>query len=442
MKRQYRQVLPLLTAAALASFSPMQALAENPQFAHDEATWARLQDNTMEYDELSLLVEEYNPNYQNEQASYNDTKNDDDAAEIRKDAKNSADDMYDSAEDLRDQAEDLSDQADDLSDQAEAAREAGNVALAAQLQAGAASYMAGYAPLMSAAAMTQNSALKSDISADSSYVDSDMRKIKHIKNQKGIVVSTQNLFNSYNQLRINADLIQKNVEVMEAAANAVQTQASIGMATQADVLKAQKNLQSIKSTQTETLSSLETLRQNLCMMTGWSYNAQPEIKEVPQADLAAIDQINLEADRQKALELQEKLRKNKFTLTDFYEQMAQIKNMGSLSELAGMLPGVKASDLEGASMDNGMLQQMEAIILSMTPYERENPSVLNSSRKKRIAAGSGTQVVDVNRLLKQFEMLQSLTKQFSGGKMPRNMRKLMGKKGGMMGGGMPGGFPF
>jgi len=103
---------------------------------------------------------------------------------------------------------------------------------------------------------------------------------------------------------------------------------------------------------------------------------------------------------------------------------------------------VKASDLEGASMDNGMLQQMEAIILSMTPYERENPSVLNSSRKKRIAAGSGTQVVDVNRLLKQFEMLQSLTKQFSGGKMPRNMRKLMGKKGGMMGGGMPGGFPF
>lgn len=326
MKRQYRQVLPFLTAAALASFSPMQALAENPQFAHDEATWARLQDNTMEYDELSLLVEEYNPNYQNEQASYNDTKNDDDAAEIRKDAKNSADDMYDSAEDLRDQAEDLSDQADDLSDQAEAAREAGNVALAAQLQAGAASYMAGYAPLMSAAAMTQNSALKSDISADSSYVDSDMRKIQHIKNQKGIVVSTQNLFNSYNQLRVNADLIQKNVEVMEAVANATQTQASIGMATQADVLKAQKNLQSIKSTQTETLSSLETLRQNLCMMTGWSYNAQPEIKEVPQADLAAIDQINLEGDRQKALENNYDLQYSKRALNNMQENSTDKKN--------------------------------------------------------------------------------------------------------------------
>lgn len=326
MKRQYRQVLPLLTAAALASFSPVQALAANPQFAHDEATWGRLQDNTMEYDELSLLVEEYNPNYQNEQSSYNDTKNDDDAAEIRRDAKNSAAELYDSADDLRSQAEDLSDQAADLSDQAEAAREAGNAALAAQLQAGAASYMAGYAPLMSAAAMTQNSALKSDISADSSFVDSDMRKIQHIKNQKGIIVSVQNLFNSYNQLRANADLIQKNVEVMEAAANAVQTQASIGMATQADVLKSQKNLQSIKATQTETLASLETLRQNLCMMTGWSYDAQPEIKEVPQADLASVDQLNLEADRQKALENNYDLQYSRRALNNMQENSTDKKN--------------------------------------------------------------------------------------------------------------------
>ena len=326
MKRQYRQVLPLLTAAALVSFSPVQALAANPQFAHDEDTWGRLQDNTMEYDELSLLVEEYNPNYQNEQASYNDTKNDDDAAEIRRDAKNSAAELYDSADDLRSQAEDLSDQAADLSDQAEAAREAGNAALAAQLQAGAASYMAGYAPLMSAAAMTQNSALKSDISADSSFVDSDMRKIQHIKNQKGIIVSVQNLFNSYNQLRANADLIQKNVEVMEAATNAVQTQASIGMATQADVLKSQKNLQSIKATQTETLASLETLRQNLCMMTGWSYDAQPEIKEVPQADLASVDQLNLEADRQKALENNYDLQYSRRALNNMQENSTDKKN--------------------------------------------------------------------------------------------------------------------
>ncbi|MEM5779705.1 MAG: signal recognition particle protein [Lawsonibacter sp.] len=161
--------------------------------------------------------------------------------------------------------------------------------------------------------------------------------------------------------------------------------------------------------------------------------------------LSLIEKAEQSFDQKKAMELQEKLRKNKFTLTDFYDQMAQLKNIGSLSDIAGMIPGIKASDLEGATMDGKLLQRMEAIILSMTPHERENPNVLNSSRKKRIAAGSGTQVVDINRLLKQFEMLQTMTKQFSGGKLPRNMRKMMGKKGGAgfpgLGGGMPG-MPF
>ena len=157
--------------------------------------------------------------------------------------------------------------------------------------------------------------------------------------------------------------------------------------------------------------------------------------------LSLIEKAEQNFDQQKALELQEKLRKNKFTLTDFYDQMKQLKNMGSLTEIAGMLPGVKASDLEGVGMDQKLLQRMEAIILSMTPAEREDPKLLNSSRKKRIAAGSGTQVVDINRLLKQFDMLQAMTKQFSGGKMPKNLRKMMGKKGR---GGFPGmgGMPF
>ena len=157
--------------------------------------------------------------------------------------------------------------------------------------------------------------------------------------------------------------------------------------------------------------------------------------------LSLIEKAEQSFDQKKALELQEKLRKNKFTLSDFYDQMVQLKGMGSLSDIAGMLPGVKASDLEGAALDGKALQRMEAIITSMTPYERENPGILNSSRKKRIAAGSGTQVVDVNRLLKQFEMLQAMTKQFSGGKMPRNLRKMMGKKGGIIPG-MGRGFPF
>ena len=161
--------------------------------------------------------------------------------------------------------------------------------------------------------------------------------------------------------------------------------------------------------------------------------------------LSLIEKAQETFDAEKAAKLQERLRKNKFTLTDYYDQLSQVKNMGSLADIAGMLPGINAKDLEGASMDEKALAHTEAIILSMTPEEREDPKLLNSSRKKRIAAGCGLQVVDVNRLLKQFEMMQSLTKQFSGGKLPKHMRRMMGKggKGGFPGlGGGIGGFPF
>ena len=150
--------------------------------------------------------------------------------------------------------------------------------------------------------------------------------------------------------------------------------------------------------------------------------------------LSLIEKAQQNFDMQKAAELEQKLRKNKFTLADFYEQLAQIKNMGSLADIAGMLPGVNAKALEGANVDERALARTEAIILSMTPAERENPSLLNNSRKKPIAAGSGTQVVDINRLLKQFDMMQQVTKQFSGGRMKRKAG-LFGKMKGMK-------FPF
>ena len=130
--------------------------------------------------------------------------------------------------------------------------------------------------------------------------------------------------------------------------------------------------------------------------------------------LSLIEKAEAAFDAKKAAELEQKLRKNKFTLADFYDQMVQIKSMGSLSDIAGMLPGVNAKALDNAVIDEKALARTEAIILSMTPEERENPSILGSSRKKRIAAGSGTQVVDVNRLLKQFDMMQQMTRQLSG----------------------------
>ena len=156
--------------------------------------------------------------------------------------------------------------------------------------------------------------------------------------------------------------------------------------------------------------------------------------------LTLIEKAEQSFDEKKALEAAEKLRANRFTLSDYLEQMGQLKNMGDLDSIAAMLPGMNASALKGAKLDDKAMSRQEAIILSMTQAERENPAILNSSRKKRIAAGSGTTVVDVNRLLKQFEAMQQMTKQLSG----KNMKKLQKKMGKMGGGGFPGfggGFP-
>lgn len=152
--------------------------------------------------------------------------------------------------------------------------------------------------------------------------------------------------------------------------------------------------------------------------------------------LSLIEKAQQNFDAQKAAELEQKMRKNRLTLSDYYDQLVQLKGMGSLSDIAGMLPGVDAKALAGAKFDDKLLTRTEAIILSMTQAERDDPSLLNNSRKKRIAAGSGTQIVDINRLLKQFEMMQQMTRQMTGGGMKR-MQKMarMGKRG-------RSGFPF
>ena len=134
--------------------------------------------------------------------------------------------------------------------------------------------------------------------------------------------------------------------------------------------------------------------------------------------LSLIEKAEAAYDDKKAAELEKKMRDQSFTLDDYLEQFEQIKNMGSMEQLLGMMPGVNASALKDAQIDEKALGRTEAIIKSMTPRERAKPEILNSSRKRRIAAGSGTSVEEVNRLLKQFEQIKKLMKQFTsmGGK--------------------------
>ena len=150
--------------------------------------------------------------------------------------------------------------------------------------------------------------------------------------------------------------------------------------------------------------------------------------------LTLIEKAEQSFDEKKALEMAERMKANRFSLSDYLDQMRSLKGMGDINDLAGMIPGVDAKALKGAKVDEKGMARIEAIILSMTQAERDDPTILNASRKKRIAAGSGTSVVDVNRLLKQFDAMQGMMRQLSG----KNMKKLQKRFGGMGGGG---GFP-
>lgn len=141
--------------------------------------------------------------------------------------------------------------------------------------------------------------------------------------------------------------------------------------------------------------------------------------------LTLIEKAQENIDAKKAEEMQKKMLKAEFTLEDYLEQMDQLKDMGSINSMMEMIPGMSKSKLKDLQVNEKDLDQMKAIILSMTMDERRNPKVINGSRRKRIAAGSGTKVQDVNRLLKQYNQAQTMMKHFAG--MNANSKK--GKKG-------------
>lgn len=153
--------------------------------------------------------------------------------------------------------------------------------------------------------------------------------------------------------------------------------------------------------------------------------------------LTLIEKAEAAMDQKKAQELEQRLRKNKFTLQDFYDQLVQLKSMGSITDILGMMPGMNAGALKNVQVDEKALSRTEAIILSMTPYERENPGVINHSRKQRIAAGAGVQVQQINALLKQFDDMQKLMRQLTGPGASKKMKRL--QKSGMGGMGNMGG---
>ncbi len=147
--------------------------------------------------------------------------------------------------------------------------------------------------------------------------------------------------------------------------------------------------------------------------------------------LSLIEKAEQMFDEKQAMEMEEKLRNQQFDLDDFLNQMQQVKKMGPIKNLLGMMPGVDAKALENADIDERKLDRVEAIIKSMTKKERSNPAIINSGRKRRIAEGSGTNIAQVNALLKQFEQMQKMFKQLNSKGAKKMMKKFKGGPRGM-----------
>ena len=143
--------------------------------------------------------------------------------------------------------------------------------------------------------------------------------------------------------------------------------------------------------------------------------------------VSLVEKAQEQFDEAQARELKKKLAKDQFTLWDFYNQIQQVKKMGNIKDLASMIPGVGKA-LKDVDMDNDSFKGIEAIILSMTPYEREHPDIINGSRRKRIADGSGTTLADVNKLLKQFEGTRKMMKTVMGANMGNMMKGAMRRR--------------
>ena len=141
--------------------------------------------------------------------------------------------------------------------------------------------------------------------------------------------------------------------------------------------------------------------------------------------VSLVEKAQEQYDEKQARELKKKLAKDQFTLWDFYQQIQQVKKMGNMKELASMIPGVGKA-LKDVDIPDDAFKSTEAIILSMTPYEREHPEAINGSRRKRIADGSGTSVPDVNKLLKQFEGTRKLMKGVATGSLMQRMKGFRG----------------
>ena len=335
MKMKWNRVLPVALSMSLV-MTPVMAYAKEfvpePGKPYDDETQKRLEDNVMEYEEISRLIDVYNTTLQNLRETYKDTK-----------------DSMSDIEDLKDQIEDGSDQLADYADQLQTTAETFKGMLGLEspmLPAGMSVSPSAYAEMVYSSVLLGQQSEQMLLSADQlTEMTPEMMRIQMIDTPRAaLIAGAQSALIGYEQILLQKASLQSTLELLQAVYQSTERQAAAGMATQNDVLSAKQNLDSVQAGLMTVEANEVKIRQTLCTMLGWAYNASPEIPEIPEVDPAKIEMMNLESDTQKALE-------NNFTLK--YNRLSKETLTNGSVEMQNLLRTIDAEEAEvKASMVN------------------------------------------------------------------------------------------
>lgn len=344
-------VTAVCAVTALPAYAADSSLwAGSPEFARTADKWTALRDNVLQYDEIADLVHEYNVTVQNNRISY-DKKRDDDNDDIRNSYMESAQELYSSAADLLTGVDETS---------------------------------PSYAGLVYSATNTKIQAQNMIQQADSDTSDSETLKLQYDQQEATLVSSAQSLMNSYQQLLANLESLKSNRDLLQTTYQSMEAQKALGMITQSELLAAKQNLQTAEAAITSMESNMRNVRQNLCVMTGWNHDANPEIQAIPSTDLNRVASIDLESDKQKAVDQNYSLKSSRRQLTNASDGTSRQKLQNEVNAADQKIRASVASNYE-------------AVLQAKSDYE-EAVTALSVEESNMAAAESGYQIGTISAL--------------------------------------------
>lgn len=363
--RKIGKIVPAILAFSLAA-APVTGLADEfvpqPGNRFDAETMARLQDNKLEYDEIEMLIDEYNPTLKNLRDTYQDTKN------SYKNVTKLKEQIYEGSGSLIDQASELNSMASMLRD---------SLGYENGLSPTA------YADMMYSSELMNQKADQMLLSADSlTETTPEMIKLKAVDSPRASLISgAQSAMIGYHQLILQKESLEDSIGLLEAVyeSTKLQAQPSVGMATQSDVLKAKQGLEAAQAGMLNIDVGLDKIRQSLCTMMGWSYNAAPEVLEIPSVDLSRIETMNPETDLAAAVDNNFTLRYN---LLDYEHKTDGSVEQKNLSRTIDNERSEIASTLN--NLYNDVLQKRNEYETAVAAYDLEQTKMQSAETKHSI----------------------------------------------------------